>query len=226
VPATRQEFKKSRLKGTERQEQIIQAAVEVFSQYGFRGATVRRLAHRAGVSEAMIYYYFPSKEALYDAILQKKIDASRHLFFPKQAAGAKKDQKVFETIVKNFLKQQSHDSTFMRMLLFSALERHALAPKFVQGPLQEFYSFLGAYLENRMHDGAFKPMEAQVAARLFMGMVIYFTLLREIFHDPMIQGVDFAELTSNIVDLFRNGIERAKGSADSPHPKIDHNHET
>jgi AcrR family transcriptional regulator len=179
VPATLQESKKSRLKGTERQEQIIQAAVEVISQYGFRGATVRRLAQRAGVSEAMIHYHFPSKEALYDA--------SRHLFFPKQAAGAKQDQKVFETIVSSFLAQPSRDSTLMRMLLFSALDRHA-----------------------------------QVAARLFMGMVIYFTLLQEIFHDAMIQGVDFAEHTSSIVDLFRNGIECAKGNAGSPQPKIEH----
>ena len=80
---------KSRLKGAERQEQILQAAIEVFSQNGFRGTTLRQLAHQAGVSEAMIYYHFPSKEALYDAILKKKIEASRHLFFPEQAGRAK-----------------------------------------------------------------------------------------------------------------------------------------
>jgi AcrR family transcriptional regulator len=200
-------IRKSRLKGTERQEQIVQAAVEVFSRYGFRGATVRRLARQAGVSEAMIYYHFPSKEALYDAILQKKIDASRHLFFPEEAARAKQDQRVLETVVGNFLHQQSRDSTFMRMLLFSALEHHALAPKFVQGPLQDFFNFLSSYLENRMQDGVFKSMDSQIAARLFMGMVIYFTLLREIFQDPKIQAVDFGELTSNIVNLFRSGIE-------------------
>jgi AcrR family transcriptional regulator len=147
VPVTLQESKRARLKGTERQEQIIQPAMEVFSQYGFRGTTVRRLAHQARVSEAIIYYHFPSKEALYDAILQKKLDASRHLFFPKAAAGAKQDQKVFETIVKNFLEQQSRDSTFMRMLLFSAL-LHSVAGDFPR-PDDPGSRFRGAQQQHR-----------------------------------------------------------------------------
>jgi hypothetical protein len=126
-----------------------------------------------------------------------------------------------ETIVKNFLEQQSRDSTFMRMLLFSALESHALAPKFVQGPLQDFFGFLSSYLEGRVQDGALKSMDGQVPARLFMGMVIYFTLLREVFRDPVIQSADFAQLTSSIVGLFRNGIELPKMDAAPEHPTID-----
>jgi AcrR family transcriptional regulator len=209
---------KSRLKGAERQEQILQAAIEVFSQNGFRGTTLRQLAHRAGVSEAMIYYHFPSKEALYDAILKKKIEASRHLFFPEQAGRMQRDQEVFRTVVGNFLQQHAQDDTFMRMLLFSALEGHDLAQKFVRGPMREFYSFLGCYLEGRMRQNDFKTIDGQVAARLLMGMVIYFTLLREIFEDPVIQEIDLTELTKTIVDLFCRGIQQP-GSA--PHGKVE-----
>jgi len=217
-PVTAKVKTKSRLKGAERQEQILQAAIEVFSQNGFRGTTLRQLAHQAGVSEAMIYYHFPSKEALYDAILKKKIEASRHLFFPEQAGQQKGDQEVFRTVVGNFLQQHARDDTFMRMLLFSALEGHDLAQKFVQGPMREFYGFLGCYLEGRMRQNDFKTIDGQLAARLLMGMVIYFTLMRVIFKDPVIQEIDLTELTKTIVDLFCCGIQQPGPALDG---KID-----
>lgn len=204
---TKQASKKSKLTGPERRQQILRAATEVFSRHGFQGTTLRQLARRAGISEAMIYHHFPSKEALYDAILEKKIDDSKHLFFPVKAAHAKQDQTVLTTIVDNFLRQQSKDNSFMRMLLFSALEGHELGQKFVRGPMQEFFDFLGGYLEERMGEGVLKPIGGQVGARLLIGMVFYCTLLKEVFRDPRSQDVDLDELTKTIVELFYNGIK-------------------
>lgn len=190
----------------ERREQILRAATEVFSRNGFEGTTLRQLARRAGISEATIYQHFPSKEALYDAILEKKIGERKHLFYPLEAAAAKQDLTVLTTIVGNFLQQQSLDNSFMRMLLFSALEGHELSRKFVDGPLQDFFDFLGGYLESRMEQGVFKPVGGQVAARLLIGMVFYFMLLREVYQDPNVQQVDLDDLTRKVVDLFYAGM--------------------
>jgi AcrR family transcriptional regulator len=201
--------KRTKLSGEERKKRIIQAATQVFSRYGFRGTTMRRLAGRAGVSEAMIYHHFPSKEALYDAMLQQKIRDSRHLFFPIDAARAKQDRVVIETIVGNFVRQQSRDNSFMRMLLFSALEGHELARRFVREPLQEFFQFLGSYLDERAQDGVFKKTNGHVSARLLMGMVYYFTLLKEIFKDPAIQDADLEELVRAAVDMFCCGLKES-----------------
>jgi len=48
---------------------ILDAAEQVFAQYGFRGATTAMIAERAGVTKSNIYYYYRSKEALYRALL-------------------------------------------------------------------------------------------------------------------------------------------------------------
>ena len=50
-------------------EAILEAALEVFSAYGFRGATVDRIARAAGLSKPNLLYYFNSKEAIYRAVL-------------------------------------------------------------------------------------------------------------------------------------------------------------
>jgi AcrR family transcriptional regulator len=198
--------RKTRLSGNERREQIIRTATELFSRAGFRGATMRRLAEKAGISEAMIYHHFPSKEALYDAMLQNKLDNSKHLYYPVEAAHAEKDRVVLETIIGNFLREGRNDTSYMRMMLYSALDGHEFASKVVQGPLQDFYHFLGSYLEKRMEDGAMKAIGGEVAARLLMGMAYHATLLREIFHDHGFQSVDTEDLKEMIVDLFFDGV--------------------
>jgi AcrR family transcriptional regulator len=198
--------RRTRLKGEQRREQIIRTATEVFAHHGFRGATVRQLAREAGISEAMIYQHFPSKGALYDAILEKKMERTKHLYFPTDAARTKQDRSVLETIIANFLREQTEDNAFMRMLLFSALEGHDLARKFVRKPLQDFFNFLGAYLEAGMKDGTMKPVNGQVAGRLLLGMAHFLVLLREIYRDPGIKDVGIEDLGRLIVDIFCNGI--------------------
>ena len=53
---------------------ILQAALEVFSQRGFRGSTVDRIAERAGLSKPNLLYYYPSKEAIYVAVLEDTLE--------------------------------------------------------------------------------------------------------------------------------------------------------
>jgi AcrR family transcriptional regulator len=58
-----------RLTGEERRSAIVQVATRIFAENGFHGTTTRQLAKAAGVSEALLYKHFPSKESLFDAIL-------------------------------------------------------------------------------------------------------------------------------------------------------------
>jgi len=52
-------------------EQIVAAAAAEFAERGFAGARVDRIARRAGVNKAMLYYHFKSKQALYRAMLRR-----------------------------------------------------------------------------------------------------------------------------------------------------------
>ena len=50
---------------------ILEAALDVFSQHGFRGATLDQIAEVAGLSKPNLLYYFPSKEAVHKALLDR-----------------------------------------------------------------------------------------------------------------------------------------------------------
>jgi TetR/AcrR family transcriptional regulator len=53
---------------------ILEAGLDVFSQFGFRGSTVDQIAEAAGLSKPNLLYYFPSKEAIYLELLNSLLD--------------------------------------------------------------------------------------------------------------------------------------------------------
>ena len=58
-----------RLSAEARKEAIVEAVQDIFAEKGFDGTTTKELAQVAGVSEALLYKHFPSKESLYAAML-------------------------------------------------------------------------------------------------------------------------------------------------------------
>lgn len=62
-------------------ERILVAATEAFSEHGMAGARTEQIAQAAGINKALIYYYYRSKEALYDAVLDaaaRQVVAKHH----------------------------------------------------------------------------------------------------------------------------------------------------
>jgi AcrR family transcriptional regulator len=68
----------AKLSSEERRAAIIQAVRRVFADKGFHGTTTRELARAAGVSEALLFKHFPTKEALYSAMLVVCCNAQDH----------------------------------------------------------------------------------------------------------------------------------------------------
>ncbi|MGH7061652.1 MAG: TetR/AcrR family transcriptional regulator [Stellaceae bacterium] len=60
----------TRLDSDERRRLIVQAAVPLFARKGFAGTTTREIAEAAGISEALLFRHFPSKQLLYREILR------------------------------------------------------------------------------------------------------------------------------------------------------------
>jgi AcrR family transcriptional regulator len=59
-------------KGRDRREKILAAAWDAFAKQGYRGASLARIAERAGVSDAGLLHHFPSKQRLLLALLERR----------------------------------------------------------------------------------------------------------------------------------------------------------
>src|SRR5436309_863950 len=117
----------------DRRQDILAAAMELFAKKGFRGTTTRDLATQAEINEAIIFRHFKTKEELYSAILEFKACEDREARMEEidRLANAGNDENFFHTLGRTFLERHESDTTFLRLLLFSALEGHQLSDMFV-----------------------------------------------------------------------------------------------
>ena len=193
-------------KDNKRQE-ILRAAMEVFAKKGFRGSTTRDLAAEADINEAIIFRHFNTKTELYRAILEAKVNQSRDAHYEEleRLAGTQDDRLFLETLGRNFLERHEQDSTFMRLLLFSALEGHELSEMFLASIAGR--DPLATYLERRMNEGAFRKMDPHLAARAFVGMLVCYVQTQEIFGQKHIRSFDRNEVVQTFVSIFLAGIK-------------------
>lgn len=59
-------------------DQIVIAARNIFNKYGFKKATMDEIAHSMGKGKSSIYYYFTSKEEIYEAVIEREAELLRH----------------------------------------------------------------------------------------------------------------------------------------------------
>jgi len=206
---------KRRMSAGGRREQILNGAMRLFAQKGFRGTKTREIARRLGISEALMFKYFPSKEALYRAIIQKRTDGSEEMLFPKEAIQAKDDRQVFRSIASYLIRKNTQDPTFLRLLLYSALERHDLSNIFFENHAAERIRLLSEYIRQRIKEKAFKKVPPLLAARAFIGMVIHYVQTQEIYGMKNSSHFSQKKVVDTLVDAFLNGL---KGSQSQNEP--------
>ena len=197
--------------GEERREQILRVAMSLFSNHGFRGTTTKEIAHAAGVSEAMVFRHFATKEDLYAAILDHKACSGGGSFDPALMAAdgikQKDDARVFESLALGALDYHDQDPEFQRLLLYSALEKHKLAEMFFDGFVRKVYDFLGGYIRERQREGALIEIDPAIVVRGFIGMVMHHSLNNNLW-DPKhrLLNISNEAAAKHFTDILLNGI--------------------
>src|SRR5215510_10993395 len=196
--------------GEERRSQILAVAVSLFSNRGFRGTTTKEIAQAAGVSEAMVFRHFATKEELYAAIIDHKTCADDRFDPSEMAADAikrKDDRAVFETLALAALEHHEKDPDFQRLLLHSALEKHQLAQMFFNEFVRPVYEFLSSYIRERQRDGAFVGVDPAIVVRCFIGMVMHQSLNNNLWDpDRRLLNISNEAAAKHFTEILLHGI--------------------
>ena len=195
-----------RLPAEERRRQIIEAAAALFSQRGFGGTTTRQVAEAAGISEPTIFKHFATKEDLYAAILEAKVETEAILESAEPAARRRDDTGVLKALAHAMIKRTQDDPALMRLLLFSALEGHALSDMFFQSRVARVDEFLCRYMGERVAAGAFRAVDPLQAAWNFIGMIAYHLLYQEVFRQKPPAHLTTERAVDEMVDVFLRGV--------------------
>lgn len=203
-----------RMAGDERRQQIIRLAIELFSKKGFRGTTTKEIAQAAGVSEAIIFRHFETKEELYSAIIDDCacVNSANPLEKLIESFQTKDDRTVFATLALEILNFHDENPAFQRLLLHSALEGHKLSQMFWDTMILHVYDVLGGYISQRQAEGAFRVMNPKIAVRAFIGMVIHHSINNHLWDkEGLLINASNEEAAREFTDILLRGITAERG---------------
>jgi AcrR family transcriptional regulator len=140
-----------RLSSTDRKKQILEVATELFARHGFDGVTTRQIADAAGITEAMVFRHFATKDDLYWEVLSVKgapDEVKRRL--DERLHSDVEPIEIFTSIALHVLHRNVDDPAKCRLLLFSALENHRLSQRFFKTYMSEWYELLAGYIRRQI----------------------------------------------------------------------------
>jgi AcrR family transcriptional regulator len=190
-----------RLPHAQRRIQLVRAAMLVFARDGFRGARTREIAAAAGVSEALLYRFFPTKRELQRAIIEERIRQVGPFLTDELRSAA--PGRALEALAARFIALCERDPTFLRLLLFSGLEGEPLAPMFFKRRVARNIGLLAGLFDRWKRRGQVRAtLDSRFAAWCFMACVFQLITNRLLYRVPNPR----ARLAASIVDIFFHGV--------------------
>lgn len=167
--------------GADRRQLILEAALDVFAEQGFEGATTKAIAARADVTHGLIYFYFASKEDLFQAAFEHSLRGALDELTPPGPDAMEEDPGVvierslallLETIISP--RVSSLARIMMRMSVNGDRKDGALreCKASMARAIATFNDAFIAYLETQMARGRLRPVNAHAAVTLLVGGVI------------------------------------------------------
>ena len=201
----------TRFTSADRREQILEVATGLFAQQGFQGTTTKTIAEKSGVTEALIFRHFPSKEELYWAVIERKINCAAPLerLLENLEAGGD-DLDVLSRVAFEVLDRRAKDQTLSRLLLYSALEKHELSERFFRNYIANYFEVLARFVRQGIAAGRFRNVDPLLAARGFLGMVIYHSWIQELYGGKEVQDFDLRVVSRTLARIWLQGVQVEK----------------
>lgn len=152
----------------DRHRRILDAALEIFSYKGYHAASVDDIAQAAQTSKGGIYFHFPTKEAIFLALLERT--AARLIEKVEEAIAAEttplaKAEAALATVLRTFVKHRTVARLFMVEALGAGREFHQR----MAAIRHDCTLLIKRHLDSAVAEGVIGPLDTEVAARMWFG---------------------------------------------------------
>jgi len=191
----------------DRRAQILDAAFGEFAAKGFKGATIKSIAEAAGLqSPALIYWYFPDKEALFHEVLSSRVPVLRAVADPAPMMDLPPEE-VLPRLGRAYFAFEQFDVRMLQLMVGEAVRRPEVAEMFIRNGPGKVLEFLKLYLEHQIELGRLKPHDARSSARAFIGMLMP-QLAGQLFFPALLEdGLTDEEHLKTAVNTFLEGLK-------------------
>jgi len=194
-----------RLNAIERRASIIAVAKILFADKGFHGVSVDEIARRLGVSPAVLYQHFESKQALYEAVIFEMAD-QRETYIEVVLNGPDDFASVLLRMSLVFADSVERDPDFLRMEMQSALENEATTQQLFINRWKDLTDYIEFSIRELKQYQAVNITDARLGGLIFKGMMREILYSKCVIHDPHYRAYSVKTLVGNINSRFLNAI--------------------
>lgn len=187
----------------------LEAALDLFSTQGFRGTTMRQVAERAGVSMGNLYYHFPAKEDIFEALIeeywQRILDPELPLNKVFQGAGFPDDLEQLAAAAEQLVEQ---NRAFVLLIYVDVIEFHGEHIRaFYDGMAERFEQVYGDKLRAKQASGELgEDVDPVFAVMCATRWFLYYFTVEKCFGVPGHLGMGPKQATDAFILLLRNGL--------------------
>jgi AcrR family transcriptional regulator len=187
----------------ETKERILQAAMQVFVENGYAGATTRAIAAAAGVNEVTLFRRFGNKQRLFEAVLE------RYSALPNFASVIQSEltgdyRQDMLTLGGHLMRVFGERQEALHLALCEASRFPEMRGPLVEMP-RRLRQMFAAYFQSQIDAGQIRDLNAEAMAQAFIGIFFSYHMLQTIFADPIADDLSQEELVTQFVNIFIDG---------------------
>jgi AcrR family transcriptional regulator len=191
----------SRLRAmTQKQEQILQGAMQVFLRDGYAGTSMDRVSAEAGVSKQTIYSHFQDKEGLFKALIERVTIASfQGIFCTKDLHG--EPAILLREIAEIYLTKVAENPEYLalfRLIITESQRFPELAKLYTQTVIQRGRLLLSQYLASHPELGISDP---EATAQIFFGSLVSYVMVQEMLYGKEMMPLSRDRILDSLMSL-------------------------
>jgi len=189
-------------------EKLLQAAVRIFSEKGYRAASTRDIARRAKVNPVTLFRLFGGKALLHAAVV-------KHLFatstlraeLESRLAAPLEGPNLIRAAIEAISNAMFQAPMSSRIILYSVLEGDPRAIRAIWRDLEPIYALLAGHIDSGIRRRRLRRVDSVAAARLIVATAIHHYQVYELYRGKKRPGFGARDLSRQYADIIHHGLK-------------------
>ena len=199
---------KFRRRAQARRDEVLDAALELFTENGFAATRVEDIAAKAGISKGTVYLYFDSKEALMEGLIDRALSPVAATALTTLDQLGVDPRSVLTALGGLIAKNLGDPKVFAipKLIMRESAQFPELARIYRRDVIDKVLPPMQRLITHQVEIGRFKPVDPELAIRSVIGPIIGHMIMAEVFGLVPEGGMRMDELVKQHIEIFLNGV--------------------
>lgn len=192
----------------ERPSEIIDAALQLFSEKGFAATRLEDVAARAGLSKAAIYLYFDDKISLLKAVVQETIEANFSavgaLAAPETGPVAPLLGRLLGLMAERMTRSRLPD--LIKLVISESRGQPEIGRLYLENAIGKALPMIEALIRRGIASGELRPVDPRLAVKCLFGPMLLAAMWRSVFEPIGAPALDIPALARQHADILVRGL--------------------